>query len=132
MGKVFVVFFALLSAVRVFSQSNCQVLTSQGRPSIAQNDEFYRMIKKSVQCPQNIDAVGVLLGQAFQNRKFMVGNRGRNNSKLGSFSIFEAFSAPTRFPAADAGIFLGHFDPQSESFRNGNPEPHEIPCDVAR
>ncbi len=109
MGKSFLVFFALLSSVRGFSQPNCQVLTSQGRPSTAQNDEFYQMIKKSVQCPQNIGAVEVILGQAFQNRKFMVGNRGRNNSKLGSFSIFEAFSLPTRLPAADAGIFLGHF-----------------------
>lgn len=97
----------LLSSPQSQAQAGCQVLTSNGRVSTVQNDEFYRVISQEKSCPQNIDSVNVLLNRNFQNRKFLVANRGRNNPKMGSFSIFESFSGKTR--AVDAGIFLGHF-----------------------
>ncbi len=106
-----------LNSVQSRAQSGCQIMTSQGRISAAQNDEFFKLIVKTPVCAQNIESVSELLNEGFQNRKFLVANRGRNNPKLGSFSVFESFSAKSR--AAEAGIFLGHFT----KLKNANGKP---------
>lgn len=94
-------------AVNVLAQSGCVVATTQGQRANSQNDLFFKTISQAPRCPQNIDEVNSLLGTQFQNRKFLVANRGRNNPKKGSFSFFESFSDGSR--NGDAGIFLGHF-----------------------
>lgn len=94
------------------AQGSCRILNSQSQLSLVQNDDFYQILVKSKNCPQNIEAVNQLLNSEFNNRKFLVANRGRNNPKLGSFSIFESFSSGQR--SAEAGIFLGHFTHMSQ------------------
>lgn len=112
-GQFLVAFIQILIAIILFdiqaskAQTSCQIFNSQGRIASVQNDEFYQILIKEKSCPQNIDGVNQLLNTAFQNRKFLVANRGRNNSSQGSFSIFESFASQNR--NADAGIFLGHF-----------------------
>jgi hypothetical protein len=106
-GILIVLFSILVFSKFSNAQSVCQIFSSQGRPAPIQNDEFYKILSKSNICPQNIDAVNAMLNSGFQNRKFLVANRGRNNPKLGSFSVFETFASNAR--SAEAGIFLGHF-----------------------
>tara|TARA_B110001454_G_scaffold16145_1_gene14589 strand:+ start:73579 stop:75009 length:1431 start_codon:yes stop_codon:yes gene_type:complete len=90
----------------VLAQPGCLVSTSKGQRAVVQNDSFFKLLSLAPKCPQNIDEVNGLLAQ-FQNRKFLVANRGRNNPKQGSFSFFESFSSNAR--TGEAGIFLGHF-----------------------
>jgi hypothetical protein len=105
---------AIVYAVNVLAQSGCVVATSEGQRVARQNDLFFKAIAQAARCPQNIDEVNALLAGQFQNRKFLVANRGRNNPKLGSFSFFETFSGQSR--NGEAEIFLGHFT----GLRNAN------------
>lgn len=89
------------------AQTGCRPLQSQGQLAPTQHDPFYQILSQSVKCPQNIDEVSLLLSTSLQNRKFLVANRGRNNPKFGSFSIFESFSGAAQ--SSEARIFLGHF-----------------------
>ncbi|OYZ16253.1 MAG: hypothetical protein B7Y39_15910, partial [Bdellovibrio sp. 28-41-41] len=102
-----IVVLTIVYAVNVLAQSGCMVATSQGQRAVSQNDLFFKTISAAHRCPQNIDEVNSLLANQFQNRKFLVANRGRKNPKQGSFSFFESFSGGTR--NGEAGIFLGHF-----------------------
>lgn len=102
-----ILLLVVFKAKEGFAQTGCQVKTTQGLTVPKQNDRFFQAVAKGSHCPQNIDEVSELLSATFQNRKFLVANRGRNNPKLGSFSIFESFSAAGR--ANDASVFLGHF-----------------------
>lgn len=102
-----IVIFLFLTVGQCFGQINCTILTSQGAKAPIQNDNFFKALSAADACPQNIESVNALLDSLFQNRKFLVANRGRNNPKQGSFSFFESYAGKNR--NADADIFLGHF-----------------------
>jgi len=105
--KCLIIYILFLVATQSFGQTSCTVLTSQGGRASVQGDNFYKLITAVKACPQNIDDVNSLLAAHFQNKKYLVANRGRNNPKMGSFSFFESYSNKNR--VMDADIFLGHF-----------------------
>lgn len=97
----------LFKANESLAQTGCRIVASSGSLAPFQQDQFYQIVSKSIHCPENIDEVNNLVSGHLVNRKFLVANRGRNNPKLGSFSIFESYAENTR--NGEASLFLGHF-----------------------
>ncbi|MBL7546174.1 MAG: hypothetical protein JNL11_20305 [Bdellovibrionaceae bacterium] len=97
---------SIFLTTKTFAQF-CQIYTSTKNVVVKQNDEFYKALAGAQACPGEINAVHEILRSSLHNKKYLVANRGRNNPRMGSFSIFETYS--TQNQLNDAGIFLGHF-----------------------
>ncbi|MBN8538013.1 MAG: hypothetical protein J0M15_13240 [Deltaproteobacteria bacterium] len=106
-SKIILVLFSLVYCETSIGQQKCLILTSQKQIANGLSDPFFQTLTNLIQCPQHIENVQQILEAQFQNKKYLVANRGRNNPLLGSFSIFESFSTSSQHRPTD--IFLGHF-----------------------
>ncbi|MCK6597732.1 MAG: hypothetical protein L6Q37_05160 [Bdellovibrionaceae bacterium] len=102
------VLITMLSLFTIKAKAACLIVNSQNRKVSSQNDLIYKvLISSSTNCPLNvIDLKKRILLLGLKTDVYMVANRGRNNSKLGSFSFFETIEGPN---SQTQQAYIGHF-----------------------
>lgn len=113
MNKVFfsITFIAVILLGGV-AKAACTISQSNGRPAIGLEDALAKSLSSAETCPLNVQEFRQLLSTlGLDSKPSMVANRGRNNPKAGSFSLFERVTGKLADGSiiADGHFFYGHF-----------------------
>lgn len=102
----------ILASHALTAAKACEVLASNGRPAPRQGDALFRVLATAEACPQDVLQLRALLAaKGLSSKPSLVANRGRNNPKLGSFSLFERVLGRLADGqvVGDGQFFFGHF-----------------------
>jgi len=103
----------LLLLFPVLSWSTCPVFNSNNVKVKNLHDGVFYVLNHSKECPRDVVEWNEAIEHAgLEHQASMVANRGRNNPKLGSFSLFEVVTGEIKQPQLKvrAGeFFYGHF-----------------------
>lgn len=96
--------FLFLLHLDILAWSNCIVTGASPQSTLNLHDPLIKLLRNQIDCPTNVQQLTILLNQIGPRKSYMVANRGRNNSSLGSFSFFESI-----FTQNKPELFIGHF-----------------------
>lgn len=100
--------FLLIQVASLAAYGACPISLSNGRPAPVQSDALYWTLAAQANCPSSVQELKLLFtSRGLHSRPSIVANRGRHNSRLGSFSFFEIVT--TKEDSQQAEIFFGHF-----------------------
>lgn len=94
------------------AQAACGPLNSNGGPASPQADALAVVLAGAVTCPGDVHQFRALLAaNGLTTKPSLVANRGRNNPRLGSFSVFERVIGrlASGQVVSDGQFFFGHF-----------------------
>lgn len=107
--RIVIVLAATLAANSAWA--DCRILTSSNETAPIQSDTLYRVLTQEPGCAENVQQLTEVLEDAgLSSNAAMVANRGRNNTRLGSFSFFEQVLGRYGDAVLEPGdVFFGHF-----------------------
>ena len=106
-------FSILLLTFSLAALAECEVFNSDSSKVESLGDALFQTLKSQSSCPENVfELKDQISSLGFDIAPSMVANRGRHNSKFGSFSFFEivsGFSNKLNLKVKKDEFFFGHF-----------------------